>query len=94
MEQAVALVTATAVAWAIVALALWTSPKVRWRQRLGRSVVVHLSDDHSLSGVLVGQARDGLVLDAATLMDTGQGLAGKVLVEWSKVSFIQLLGRE
>lgn len=94
MTDVALVLVAGAVSASVVLLALWTSPRVRWRRRAGRVVVVHLTTGASLDGLVVEKGRDALVLSGASYLDTGDALAGETLVPWEQVAFIQFLSRE
>lgn len=65
---------------------------MRWVRRAQRArVIVHTTDDQTFDGVLTCEARDGLVLTAASLLD-GQAavpLGGETFIPREKVSFLQ-----
>jgi len=82
--------------FSMVALAALASQRRGGRPLRGRTVVVHTRqpDDRSIRGVMVVDARDGLVLeDARYLQAGGQNidLEGRVHVPAEAVAFIQEL---
>lgn len=70
---------------------LETGPPDGWLAgRLHRRVIVHTADERSIEGLLVGEWPDGLVLRAATYLETGAELAGEVWVPRRQVLFAQV----
>jgi hypothetical protein len=59
-----------------------------------RRVIVHTRDGQSIRGVLVGEYRDCLVLEAAEFLREAPGpedIAGRAVVERNNVSWLQVL---
>lgn len=70
---------------------LVSEPPDGWlSQRMHRRVIVHTADERSIEGLLAGEWPDGLVLRAATYLETGAELAGEVWVPRRQVLFAQV----
>ena len=71
------------------------APPVAWFQRmLRRKVIVHLTTDQSIEGVLMEQTDDGLILRAAKLLGEGSRsadttIAGEVHIPRERIAFAQ-----
>lgn len=82
---------------ALLALTAWamTRGPVAWRRvAVGRSVSVALKAGPSISGILIAQRGDLLVLARAKLHEEGAPpveLDGELVIERQRVSFVQVL---
>ena len=74
---------------AAVGLAFWSTSWVR--RAHGQTIVVHTGGGGpSLRGVQKSASRHGVVLGAVELLDTETRLAGDVMVDRDRISFVQV----
>jgi hypothetical protein len=81
--------------YVFLAFGVWPrSPRQRFQQAVRKRVVVHTHSGHSLDGVLAGLYSDGVALEHATFLRSGEPsipLEGAQLVPWQGVDWVQEL---